>query len=155
MPDFKIIDATETPYLYVERTCSMDPADISKEMGSAFQQVWAFMDSAAIKPAGPALSVYHTYDPDTMNFRAGFAIAREDMTKAGSEVKADVTPVGRAVHFIHKGSYATLRDDYGLMMQHMKDNDLEMGAPAWEFYMNDPAKTPEAELLTECTVKLA
>lgn len=154
MPDFKIIDVRETPYLYVERTCSMDPADISNEMGSAFQQVWAFMEASAIKPVGSALSVYYTYDPDTMTFRAGFTVAREDMAKAGDDEKADVTPAGRALHFVHKGSYATLRDDYGLMMQHLKDNGLEASGPGWELYMNDPSETPEAELLTECYLAL-
>jgi effector-binding domain-containing protein len=155
MPEFKIIDVAETPYLYVERTCSMDPADISKEMGSAFQQVWGFMQAAAIKPAGSALSVYYSYDPDAMTFRSGFTVDREDMAKAGDEVKSDVTPAGNALHFVHKGSYSTLRDDYGLMMQHLKDNSLQAGVPGWEFYMNDPSKTPEDELLTECYLALA
>lgn len=59
------------------------------------------------------------------------------------------------MHFIHKGSYATLGDDYELMIQYIKDNNLEMSAPGWELYMNDPAITPEAELLTKCYMALA
>lgn len=155
MPEFKTVDVAETPYLYVERTCSMNPADISTEMGQAFHQVWDFMEANKVNAAGPALSVYYTYDPGKMTFRAGFVINGEDSVTAGGDVKADVTPAGTALHFIHKGPYATLRDDYGLMMQHLKDNDLEMSVPSWEFYVNDPALTPESELLTECYLALA
>lgn len=154
MPDFKITDVTETPYLYGERTCSMDPADISENMGAVFHEVWGFMEANAIKAAGPALSVYYDYSPDSMTFRAGFAIARDDMEKARDAIRADVIPAGRALHFVHKGPYATLRDDYALMMQHLEENALEAGKPSWEFYMNDPSQTPEDELLTECYLAL-
>lgn len=155
MPDFKTITVDEKPYLYAERTCSMDPAEISNHMGSAFQQVWGLMEAAGIVPAGPPLSVYHTYDPDTLSFRSGFPVARADMAKGEGEVKADVTPAGRVLHFVHKGPYATLRDDYDLTLQHMADNGLTMGVPSWELYINDPGDTPEAELLTECYLTLA
>jgi len=155
MPEFKVVDVSETPYLYIEETSSMSPADISEAMGKAFHQVWSFMQANGISPAGPALSVYTGYDPETMRFRAGFAVARDDMAKAEGEVKADVTPAGPALHFVHKGPYATLRDDYGLMMQHAKDKGLKVSAPGWEFYLNDPSQTPEDELLTEAYVSLA
>jgi effector-binding domain-containing protein len=155
MPEFKTVDVAETPYLYVERSCSMDPADISKHMGAAFHDVWDHMQAGAIKPAGPALAVYYTYDPQVMTFRAGFVIAREDMSKAGGEVKGDVTPAGQALHFTHKGPYATLRDDYGLMMEHITTHKLEMSTPSWELYVNDPGQTPQEDLLTECYIALA
>lgn len=155
MPDFKIVDVSETPYLYVERSCSMDPSDISKEMGAAFKEVWQHMEAGAIKPAGPALSVYYSYDPQVMNFRAGFTVAHEDMSKIEGNVKADVIPHGRTLHFTHKGSYATLRNDYALMMEYLKDSNLEMRIPTWELYVNDPGQTPEAGLITECYTALA
>ena len=155
MPEFKPTDVSETPYLYCERECSMDPADISEKMGSAFQQVWGFMEANAIRPNGPALSVYYDYTPDKMRFRAGFAVAHKDMAKADGTVLADVTPAGRVLHFVHRGSYSTLRDDYGLLMQYATDHGLEIAAPGWEFYLNDPNMVPEKDLVTEAYVSLA
>lgn len=155
MPDFKMTEVAETPYIYVERSCSMDPSDISQAMGEAFGQVFGFMAEKGIAPAGPPMSVYYTYDPETMTFRSGFAVAADDMSKAADGVSADVLPAGRVLHFVHKGAYATLRDDYGLMMEHLKSEGLQIGAPTWEIYVNDPAEVPEEELLTEIYVALA
>jgi effector-binding domain-containing protein len=155
IPDFEVIDATETPYLNAEGSSTMEPADISAAMSEIFKQVFEFMQANAIAPAGPAISVYPGYDPKTMNFRAGFIIHRQDMWKASGPVAADLTPSGPALHFTHTGSYRTLRDDYGAMMQFAEDQSLMVGAPAWEIYINDPSQTPEAELLTECYAKLA
>lgn len=149
MPEFKVIRVSETPYLYVTKTSSMAPEDISGKMGEAFQEVWAFMQANQIQPAGGALSVYYDYSPDTMTFRAGFTVSRADMAKAQGPVSGDVTPAGEVLHFRHKGPYATLRDDYDLMMQHLKTLGREMGAPAWEVYLNSPDQVPEAELLTD------
>lgn len=118
-------------------------------------QVCTFMENASIKPAGPSIAVYYTNDPEKLVFRSGFTIAREDMIKASGDIKADVTPAASAVHFVHKGSYATLRDDYELMMAHIMSNNLKMGVPTWELYLNDPSTTPEEELVTECYPSLA
>lgn len=149
MPDFKIINVEEKPYLYAEKSCSMDPADISRAMGEAFREVWAFMEAREIAPVSGALSVYYDYDSAKMAFRAGFDIARDDMDKAESNVFADVTPAGRVLHFTHEGSYATLRDDYDLMMKHVGETGLELSVPTWEVYLNDPAEVAEEDLRTE------
>jgi effector-binding domain-containing protein len=155
MPDFDMIEVSETPYLYVSRTCSMDPEDISDSMGGAFGEVWRFMQSRSIAPAGGALSVYHEYHPERMAFRAGFVVDRADLSKATGPIEGDVTPAGQVLHFVHKGPYRTLRDDYGLMMQHIERLGRAPGAPTWEVYLNGPDDVPEDQLLTEVFCVLA
>lgn len=149
MTDFSITDAEETPYLYVERSCARAPEEIGAAMSSAFGEVFGFMQAHGITPAGAAISVYTSYAPDVMEFRAGFIIARDDMGKADGAVQADVTPAGRAVHGTHTGSYAKLRDSYGQMHGFVTAEGLTFVAPTWEVYMNDPSSVPEDELVTE------
>ena len=155
MPEFNMTEAQEMPYLYVERSSGMAPEDIGAAMGRAFGDVWDFMQAHGIAPQGPALSVYYTYDPETVTFRAGFVVGREDLNRADGAVKADVTPAGRVVHFTHKGPYSELRTSYGKLMEYIEDEGLTMGAPSWEVYVNDPDRTPEDELITEIYVSLA
>ena len=155
MPDFKIIDVPETAYLYVERATSMAPEEISAAMGSAFGEVWGFMQRHGVAPAGGALSVYLDYNEAMMAFRAGFVIAPADMAAAQGAVKADVTPAGKVLHFTHKGSYATLRNDYDAMMAHMAAEKLAYAPPTWEVYLNSPDQVHEEQLLTECYQALA
>ena len=155
MPEFSTAEVTETPYLYVERSCSMDPADISAVMGAAFQDVYAHMQANGIAPAGPALAVYYTYDPEKMTFRAGFVVAPDTPRPTEGDVRGDVTPAGSVIRCTHIGPYATLRDDYAAMMGWAEENGHTIGAPAWELYMNDPSEVPEAEWHTEIHVSLA
>lgn len=155
MTEFEIIDAQETPYLYVEREVSMPPDEISAAMGSALAEVWAFMQKHGVAPAGPALAVYTEYHPDKMPFRAGFAIARDDMSAAQGAVKADVTPAGRAVHGVHRGSYAGIRGAYGEMHAFTKAQGVQFKAPTWEVYPNSPDEVPQEQLLTELYQALA
>ena len=153
--NFDMVQVEETPYLYEERTCGMDPQDISAAMGDVFHNVMAFMKAHGIAPAGQAMSVYYTYDPDKMTFRAGFSVLPEDLAKAEGTVKADVTPAGKVLSFVHTGPYSELRNSYGEMMTYAEQNGLKIRAPAWEVYVNDPATVPEEELRTDVFVSLA
>lgn len=155
MPDFTIVDVAEaTPYLYIDGEASMDPADISRAMGEAFSAVGSFLENKGIAPAGPALAVYYEYDPQVMRFRAGMVVPRADLDRAAGDVKAAELPTGRALHFVHKGPYSTLREDYAVAMEKIGADGLEMGQPTWELYLNEPAETPAEELLTEVHIML-
>ncbi|RME15011.1 MAG: AraC family transcriptional regulator [Alphaproteobacteria bacterium] len=147
MNPFRIVDAEPTPYLFVERSAA--PDEIGSVIGPAFGEVWAFMEHHGIAPAGGAIAVYTSYGPEKMDFRAGFVISREDMAAAQGAVKADVTPAGRAVHGLHRGSYGNIRETYGKMHAFVTAEGLEWIAPTWEIYLNSPDQVPEEQLLTE------
>lgn len=151
MLKFEMTDVDEMPYLYEERSCSMDPSDISAAMGETFQSVIGFMGGKQIAP-GAALSVYTTYDPETMTFRAGFSVSPDDAAKAEGAVKAATTPAGRVLTFTHVGPYAELRNSYAKMMTYMDSNGMKPAAPSWEIYVNDPATTPSDKLETKVFV---
>ena len=155
MPKFELTDVDEIPYLYAERSCSMDPADIGAAMAGAFHEVMDFLQSHDIQSTGKALSVYYTFDPNRMTFRAGLSVSADDAAKAEGTVMAGATPAGRVLSFTHLGPYAGLRDAYGEMMTFMQANDLKLGAPTWEVYVNNPETVPEEELRTDVFVSLA
>ena len=121
MPEFAWKDVTETPYFHVTESCSMDPADLSAAMGQAFGVVQDWMKASGVDAAGPALAVCRGYDPERMTFRAGYLVAREDLEEAA------VTPADRVLHSTDEGPYATLRDDYGLLMRRDRDRRTDMG----------------------------
>lgn len=155
MTEYKMIHVDETPYLYQERTCSMDPQAISAAMGEVFQNVLKFVQDNDISSARHALSVYYTHDPQKMTFRAGFIVSADDAAKAKGDIKSETLPAGEVLHFIHVGPYAKLRVSYGEMMKYLEENNLTIGAPTWEVYVDDPQTTPEEKLRTEVYVTLA
>lgn len=155
MTEFAIVDTVERPYLYVTRRSAMASETVSAAMGEAFHQVMAFIREKGVSSADAALSVYYRFDPQEMEFRAGFFVSPEDAAKAEGEIGADVTPACRAVSFTHFGPYAELQDSYDRMMDWMAREGLTMSAPAWEVYLNGPDDTPEDELRTDVFVALA
>lgn len=155
MAEFEIIQTEEQPYLYVERRSVMGGPQMGEAMSSAFQQVWEFMQSRGIAPAGPALSVYYDYGSGEIAFRAGFAIGREDLGRAEGEVESDVTPATRAVHTTHRGSYDQLRTTYAEMFEFVTAQQVQFTAPTWELYRNSPDEVAEDDLVTDCYQALA
>lgn len=149
MPEFEIVETQEKPYLYIKKVCSMEPADISKHMGEALEAVWAFLQSHEIQMTGPALAVYPAYDPDQIEFHAGFFVSEDDMKRAEGEVKAAKTPALKALSTTHVGSYGSLRDTYEVMMNHIAEQKLTQSMPTWEIYVDDPNTTPVQNLRTE------
>lgn len=155
MTEYKIIEVSEKPYLYVDRQCPMQPSVISRTMGEAFKDVMGFVESQGITPDGPLLSIYYSYDPDTVAFRAGVFVTAEDARTAQGDIKAGTTPAGRVLSFTHTGPYSTLSESYSAMMGWLTTQGLKFGAPTWEAYVDDPDSTPEAELRTDIFVSLA
>jgi effector-binding domain-containing protein len=124
-------------------------------MGKAYGDVMAFIQANGLTLTGPALSVYYAYDPNTVTFRAGFFVSAEDAKKASGDIRADVTPAGRVVNFMHEGPYSKLGESYNQLMGWLEKEGLSLGAPTWEVYVNDPDSTPEEELRTDIYVTLA
>jgi len=155
MYDFKMTEVVPRPYLYVEKTCSMDPEDVGQAMGAAFGEVMAFVHAKGIKSAEKALSVYYDYAPDRLSFRAGYLVSQVDADKAEGAIKSDRTPGGNVLSYVYVGPYSGLRASYGEMMTYIAQIGREPGAPTWEIYVNDPSETPPEELRTEIFVTLA
>ncbi len=155
MLKFEMVEVTPTPYLYEERSCSIDPEDISRNMGEVFQNVWKFAQANGVTSLKQGIAVYYTYDPDQMTFRAGFTISGDETDKADGTIKSETLPAGKVLTFTHIGPYAKLRDSYSEMMKYVAENNLTLGAPTWELYVNDPSVTPSEELRTDVYVTLS
>lgn len=145
----EMVDAPVVSYLYVERDSPMEPAAIKAAMGSAMRAVSDYMQTAAIKPAGPSIAVYPEFDEKQVKFRAGFVIAPEDAVKSDDNVMADVTPAGSVLHTTHVGPYERLGETYDHIVKHLGHIGRVMKLPSWELYPNDQSVTPAEELRTE------
>ncbi len=147
--NIETVETTSQPMLFVTRSAGMDPKEIANVMGEAFGAIGGFIGRAGIVPAGPPLSVYRDMQAGKMTIDVGFPVAEAETAKASGEVAAGKTPAGKAFKAIHRGPYATLRQTYGAITEHMKQAGLPMATVAWEVYVSDPDKTPEKDLVTE------
>ena len=56
---------------------------------------------------------------------------------------------GKAITATYKGAYKDIEGAYLALMGYMAENKLESTGVYYDYYINDPADTPESELLTQ------
>jgi len=68
------------------------------------------------------------------------------------EIKIKKIPAQEVLYTMHKGPYREVGPSYTALFQYAKEKGyIPLGCPI-EIYLNDPAKVPESELLTEVQV---
>jgi len=72
----------------------------------------------------------------------------------GSEVKVGRSPAGKALKFVHRGSYDAMDTTYDAITNHLDEKRLDAMDLFVEQYMKDPVTTPEDDLVIEVYVPL-
>ena len=155
MADFEIVEQEANPILYVSRKTASTPNEISAEMASGFGEILGFMSQSQIEGAGPPLSIYSSFNETETALDVAIPISDADAAriKPDGNVKAGVTPGGKALKAVHQGPYDQLATTYQSLYAHAAAEGLNVGV-AWEYYMNDPGVTAPEDLITEVYISL-
>lgn len=143
------------PYAAVSGSTTTDIAEIGKALAAAFAKVDAAIKAAGLKQAGAPIAITRRYDASAKvyEFDAALPVDRSDAAlPANSDVRYGETPAGTVIHFTHKGAYAGLPQAYEQLAAFEAAYGYAEAGASWEQYLNDPATTPEAELLTLVSV---
>lgn len=146
----------------VQTSSATAPAAISAAIGAAFGAIERFRKQHAIAAAGPPRVIYTEWSPTTVRFTAAVPIAELPPNVAdenGVSVKA--LPEAQALRFVHRGPYRDVRHTYERIEAWLRERggikttaDWTRYSPMWEEYLNDPATTPESELITRIYLTL-
>ena len=119
----------------------------------AFKQITAVLDKQGIKSSGNAMIVYTSTDDAGFTFLAEIPVDQEPkgLPKAMSVSKS---PEGKALKFVHRGSYDNMDNTYEAITNHLDDKKLEAKDTFIEEYMTDPLKTAEDRLVINVYVPL-
>jgi effector-binding domain-containing protein len=119
----------------------------------AFKQVTAVLDKQGIKSTGNSMIVYTSTDDTGFTFLAEIPVDQEpkSLPKAMSVSKS---PEGKALKFVHRGSYDNMDNTYEAITNHLDDKKLEAKDTFIEEYMTDPLKTAEDRLVINVYVPL-
>jgi effector-binding domain-containing protein len=155
-------DSRSMTSVQLDFRCAPDPGAISAAMGRAFETLGRFIGANGLVPGGPPRAIYNAYGPDGVDVTVAIPIETPaSPIPAGGDVRVALLPAGRTLRFTHKGPYRELSGTYGRITQHlMKEGMIESEAdwsrfmPMWEEYLNDPASTAEAELVTHIHLPL-
>ncbi len=119
----------------------------------SFKSLSALLDKQGIKASGNPMIVYTSTDDTGFTFMAEIPVDQEpkNLTKAMSMGKS---PEGKALKFVHRGSYDNMDNTYEAITNHLDDKKLEAKDTFIEEYITDPLKTAEDKLVINVYVPL-
>ena len=119
----------------------------------SFKTLSALLDKQGIKPSGNPMIVYTSTDDTGFTYLAEIPVDQDpkNLTKHMSVSKS---PEGKALKFVHRGSYDNMDNTYEAITNHLDDKKLEAKDTFIEEYITDPLKTAEDKLVINVYVPL-
>jgi effector-binding domain-containing protein len=119
----------------------------------SFKALNTLLDKQGIKPSGNALIVYTSTDDTGFTYMAEIPVEQEPKNLAKS-MSLGKSPEGKALKFVHRGSYDNMDNTYEAITNHLDDKKLEAKDTFIEEYITDPLKTAEDKLVINVYVPL-
>ncbi|AUC94072.1 AraC family transcriptional regulator [Bradyrhizobium sp. SK17] len=119
----------------------------------AFKQLTALLDKDGIKASGNPMIVYTSTDDTGFTFIAEIPVD-QDVKNLGKSMSMGNSPDGKALKFVHRGSYDNMDNTYEAITNHLDDKKLEAKDTFIEEYITDPLKTAEDKLVINVYVPL-
>ncbi len=119
----------------------------------SFKALNTLLDKQGIKPSGNALIVYTSTDDTGFTYMAEVPVEQEPKN-LGKNMSLGKSPEGKALKFVHRGSYDNMDNTYEAITNHLDDKKLEAKDTFIEEYITDPLKTAEDKLVINVYVPL-
>ena len=121
---------------------------------NSFKTVNSAMAKLGLKANGAPMTIYTATDDTGFQFQAAVPVAQAPTMPAGSEIVVGKSPAGKALKFVHRGSYDAMDTTYEAITNYLDEKQLEAKDLFVEQYMKDPVTTPEDDLVIEVYVPL-
>jgi effector-binding domain-containing protein len=119
----------------------------------SFKSLLALLDKQGIKPAGNPMIVYTSTDDTGFTYLAEIPV-EQDPKNLTKDMSIGKSPEGKALKFVHRGSYDNMDNTYEAITNHLDDKKLEAKDTFVEEYITDPLKTAEDKLVINVYVPL-
>jgi effector-binding domain-containing protein len=151
-PFGEAVTLVEKPIVYVAGSGMWDSA--FETITGAFKTVNAALAKAGLKASGPLMTIYTSTDDTGFMFQAAVPVEKAPTLAAESGVTAGTSPAGKALKFVHRGSYDAMDSTYEAITNYLDEKQLEAKDLFIEQYIKDPVTTPEDDLVIEVYVPL-
>jgi effector-binding domain-containing protein len=119
-----------------------------------FKLVYGYLDGQSIKASGPAMTIYTATDDTGFQFQAAVPISQDPKEPPKGDIELGKSPSGKALKFIHRGSYDAMDTTYDAITNYLDEKKLEARELFIERYTTDILKTPEEQLVVEVFVPI-
>ena len=146
------ITLTAKTIVYAKGSATWDSA--FDTLVEAFKNVYGALQKQGLKADGPAMTIYTATDDTGFEYQAGVPVAEAPKGPLPEGLAVGKSPEGRALKFIHRGSYDAMDSTYEAITNHLDEKRLEARELFVEHYVTDPLTTPEDNLVIEVYVRI-
>ena len=118
----------------------------------AFKSLNEYLDKQGIKPTGAAMTIYTQTDDTGFQFEAAMPIAAAPDNPPKGDIAIGHAPSGKALKFVHRGSYDAMDSTYEAITNYLDDKRLEAKDVFIEEYASDPVKANADNLVVNVFV---
>ena len=120
----------------------------------SFKTLKAYMDKEGIKATGPAMTVYTQTDETGFSFEAAYPIAQSPANPPKGDIAVGPAPSGKALKFVHRGSYDAMDTTYEAITNYLDDKQLDAKDLFIEEYTTDPLTSNQDTLVIDVFVPI-
>lgn len=120
----------------------------------AFKSLNEYLNKQGIQPNGPAMTIYTQTDDTGFQFEAAVPIAAAPADPPKGDIAVGDAPSGKALKFVHRGSYDAMDSTYEAITNYLEDKGLEAKDLFVEEYATDPVKSDPNALVVNVFVPL-
>ena len=146
------VTLTAKPIVYVKGTGAWDSAFAT--ISGALKKVEAYVDKAGLKADGPPMTIFTATDDHGFDYQAAIPLAQPPKDLPKGEIAAGQSPEGRALKFVHRGSYEAMDDTYEAITNYLDEKRLESKDLLIEQYVTDPASSDGKNLVVNVFVPI-
>ena len=120
----------------------------------SFKTLHAFMDKEGIAANGPAMTIYTQTDETGFQFEAAYPIAQAPANPPKGDIAVGPAPSGKALKFVHRGSYDAMDTTYEAITNYLDDHQLDAKDLFIEEYTTDPVTSNQDRLVIDVYVPI-
>jgi effector-binding domain-containing protein len=121
-------------------------------ISGALKTVEDYVAKAGLKTDGLPMTIFTATDDHGFDYQAAIPLAAPPKDAPQGDVQTGQSPDGRALEFVHRGSYDSLDDTYEAINNYLDDKGLESRNILIEQYVTDPASADEKNLVVQVLV---
>jgi effector-binding domain-containing protein len=120
----------------------------------SFRSLQLYLKKEGLKVNGPALTIYTDTDDAGFKYRAAYPVAELPKNPPKGDIATGKSPEGKALKFVHRGSYDAMDVTYEAITNHLDEKRLEAQDLFFEEYVTDILATPPDKLVVNVYVPI-
>ena len=146
--EIEVTDQQAQIAVAIKRT-AMNMEQIAEATTEGLTRLMEYVTAQGQKMIGAPYLAYMNFQEDFSEFDIELGIPVSEALPVQGEFYMSRSCDGKAITTTYKGAYKDIEVAYVALMDYAKENALEMTGVYYDYYINNPADTPESELLTQ------